>query len=82
MIEKKIDLSKDLGVNLICIPYWWNNSSDTLISLIKSQRKDLLLNYEDKDVLLMPPQPEVKLKILEYKPNDGPLLPREWKTYM
>jgi len=45
--DKKRGCEK-FGITLIEVPYWWDNSSNSLASIIRNSRPDLLLNFDTK----------------------------------
>jgi len=42
-LKKKL-WSREIGVTLICIPYWWNRSVDSLVAMIGHARPELISN--------------------------------------
>jgi len=58
-LQKVRDLEKSkfcerFGISLVEVPYWWDHRSNTLVTLIRTHRPDLLLSFECK--LNMPTQ--------------------------
>jgi hypothetical protein len=43
--QHKKQLSKDHGITLIEVPFWWNRKSPSLLALINKYRPDLIAGY-------------------------------------
>jgi hypothetical protein len=57
----KRKFASQFGLTLISIPFWWDNSSDSLISTIQNYRPDINLQ-PSKDVPPIPLEMPVKYK--------------------
>jgi hypothetical protein len=45
-----LNLSKNSGISLIVIPYWWNHSEDFLRAKIAEQRPDLVQHFVEYSI--------------------------------
>jgi len=51
----KIQITKDLGITLIGIPYWWDKSTESVASIIHSVRHDLQFDISQNQSLKSQP---------------------------
>jgi hypothetical protein len=52
----KAEISKEYGITLVVIPYWWNHSEKFLKTQIASLRPDILPDYKLETAHIPEPQ--------------------------
>jgi len=57
--NRKQCISKELGIDLICIPYWWNGSIESIAATVNTVRKDFIFPFSDCSST-MPQYPPLK----------------------
>jgi len=61
--QRKKELSYDIGITLICVPFWWDKSVEALATMIREVRKDIDLgNFTPKLTPRFPPLDKIRLK--------------------
>jgi hypothetical protein len=78
---KKMKFAKEFGITVIPVPFWWNKSSASLVSTIRSHRPELLPTHQTmKPIPLNMPEtiPRVKHRINAAQLYDERVDPTGW----
>jgi hypothetical protein len=74
--DRKRNTSKERGISLIEIPFWWDRTESSLIATIHYFRPDIPLSSSGKPIPQEIPKPLEKRQVLT--PTFGPTTPLEW----